>query len=461
MEKQFLDRLQWNRRTLQGAYDKIGKKDPRWDEPARKALDLAGQMFSRQYEPIVLNAEVHVEAKKAVDAGCHDALILYLYARTSVGKDSPGPAEYARRLDAAAVAMAASAYSPYRRAVAIKAAIEPKVEDPKLTPARRRELERKLDAVVDLLPKSAAVDGRIDYWDERWFVEINSVILLHKQLSGDYKAAFDRVEAKLAKVPGIEALRLAVKGDFLYRWGWEARTTAFAAGVGEDQFRTFEKRVGEARAACQAAWERHPYQPRVAALMVDIEKAIGGGDRDATETWFERAMETDGDDERACWAKLDWLDPKWHGGDSFYEMLEFGQACAATKNWHTGITLLAADAHLRVCSQFDVVETVKYLRRPEVWDEITSVYDEYLQHHPDDDVQRSKYAMLLFKAARYPQAHTQFQAVGDRLTPWKTFPFYPLATMKQAREFTAQVVSGKLPPGAKRIRKNDLDGKRQ
>jgi hypothetical protein len=32
--------------------------------------------------------------------------------------------------------------------------------------------------------------------------------------------------------------------------------------------------------------------------------------------------------------------------------------------------------------------------------------------------------------------------------------------MRQAREFTAQVVSGKLPPGAKRIRKNDLDGKK-
>ncbi len=53
MKKQFLDRLEWNRRTLQGAYDKIGKKDPRWDEPARRALDRAAQMFSRQYEPII------------------------------------------------------------------------------------------------------------------------------------------------------------------------------------------------------------------------------------------------------------------------------------------------------------------------------------------------------------------------------------------------------------------------
>jgi hypothetical protein len=460
MEKRFLDRLEWNRRTLQGAYDKIGKKDPRWDEPARKALDLAAQMFSRQYEPIIHRANIQASAKKAIAAGCRDPLILYLYAVTSVDKDDLGPAEYAKRIETAAEAMAASAYSPFRRAVAIKAAVEAKAGGANLTPTTRRELEKKLDSVVGLLPRSAAEDARTDAWEDRWFAEINSVIGLHKQLSGNYKAAFDRVDTKLAKVPGIEALRLAVKGNFLFYWGWEARTTAFAPSVTEDQFRTFEERVGEARAALQAAWKRNPNQPRVARLLLDIEKAIGQGDREAMETWFERAMMTDGDDQKACWSKLDWLDPKWYGGGSPDEMLGFGHACAATDNWHTGITLLAAEAHLRVCGRLERIEGYKYMRSPEVWNEIKSVYDEYLKHYPDDDVQRSKYAMLCYLGGHYPEALAQFQAVGDRLTPWTTFPFYPLETMKQAREFTAQVVAGKLPPGAKRIRKNDLDGKK-
>ena len=46
---------------------------------------------------------------------------------------------------------------------------------------------------------------------------------------------------------------------------------------------------------------------------------------------------------------MDWLDPKWHG--SVEEMLAFGRACAATKNWQADITLVAVDAHGRAAFQ--------------------------------------------------------------------------------------------------------------
>ena len=51
MEKRYRERLEWNRRTLEGAYEKVGKKDPRWDGPAREALDLAARLFSQQVDP--------------------------------------------------------------------------------------------------------------------------------------------------------------------------------------------------------------------------------------------------------------------------------------------------------------------------------------------------------------------------------------------------------------------------
>ena len=180
--------------------------------------------------------------------------------------------------------------------------------------------------------------------------------------------------------------------------------------------------------------------------MLAIEKSIGEGDREAMETWFRRAMEADGNDQGACWSKLDWLDPKWYGGDSPAEMMAFGKACAATKNWHTGITLLAADAHLRFQNMLQPGDRVKYMRMPQVWSEIQSVYDEYLKHFPDDEVQRSKYAMLCYLGAHYREAHAQFQAVGDRLTPWPTFPNMPLERMKKARDETEKYVGGQ--PGA-------------
>jgi hypothetical protein len=265
---------------------------------------------------------------------------------------------------------------------------------------------------------------------------------VYRSLGDDYPAAFDRVDARLAKVPGIEALRLTIKGNFLLQWGGEARTTAFASHVTEAQFRTYEARLRKARAALEAAWEAQPGAPHVADLMLAVEKGIGGGDRAAMETWFERAMTADGNDQEACWQKLDWLDPKWYGGETADEMLAFGKACRATKNWQTGITLLAADAHYRYVITLEPAKQSRYLGAPEVWSEIKSVYDEYLEHYPSDDVQRSKYAMLAYTAAQYPEAHAQFQALGDRLTTWSNFPYVPLEGMKWMRDRTAKFAAG-------------------
>jgi hypothetical protein len=70
IEKRRRDWLAWNRQTLQGAYDAVGKKDARWDEPARKALDLAARHFSTQVDPEVTMSDVYTSAKAAIDAGC-------------------------------------------------------------------------------------------------------------------------------------------------------------------------------------------------------------------------------------------------------------------------------------------------------------------------------------------------------------------------------------------------------
>src|SRR5262249_38319866 len=74
IEKRRHDRLAWNRRTLQEAYDRVGKKDPRWDEPARKALDLAARMFSLEIDPQITFNDVYAAARAALDAGCDDPM---------------------------------------------------------------------------------------------------------------------------------------------------------------------------------------------------------------------------------------------------------------------------------------------------------------------------------------------------------------------------------------------------
>ena len=203
------------------------------------------------------------------------------------------------------------------------------------------------------------------------------------------------------------------------------------------------------------AWKAKPDEPNVADLMLEVEKAIGGGDREAMETWFERAMKANPDDREACWSKLDWLDPKWYGGDSWDAIKAFGKACAATKNWRTGISLLAADVHLRFSSGLGPRERAMYLRQEGVWSDIQPAYDEYLKHYTLDYVERSKYAALCYLSGRYAEAQAQFQILGDNLTTWTTFPFFPLESMKRMRDESARFAAGKPNADAAPAAKQD------
>jgi hypothetical protein len=101
-EERSKDALRWNRATLREVYDKLGKRDPKWDEPARQALDLAARHFAQQVKPVVAQAEIMDQAAKAVEAGCDDPMILYLYAVTSTSRPQIGKDEYERRVHAAA-----------------------------------------------------------------------------------------------------------------------------------------------------------------------------------------------------------------------------------------------------------------------------------------------------------------------------------------------------------------------
>ncbi len=441
IEKRSKDWLAWNRLTLGDAYAKIGKKDARWDEPARKTCELAARMYSLQVDPMTNFDDVFRSARKAVDAGCDDPLILYFYARSSVAPNHPGDEEYARRTQKAADAMMAGAYSPFRQAAALLKAIQLKANRGDTIASKTREVEQGLDRIIDLLSRSVTADPRGEFWEARWFEFLNSVLFEFQRGSTDSKKTFDQFDAKLAKIPGIEALRLTIRGRFLVDWAWKARTDFFAPMVSQKQFRTFEARLTEARRALEAAYKVNPNQPYVARIMLSVELGIGSGDRPTMERWFERAIELDPNDRIAFLSKLDWLDPKWHGDEDGKEMLAFGKECASTKNWITGIILLAPDSRLRRYAALPKEDRWAFMSQADNWAAIYPVYDEYLKHYPDDSVALTKFAYLAYLCGRMTVADHFFQKVGPNLTPWTEYPDLPLETIQSARDDAAKMVA--------------------
>src|SRR5258708_13892357 len=75
-------RLKWNLATLVGDYEKIGVRDPKWNQDAITALKLLAK--ARAYGPQEVSGfpeDVGTAARAAVEAGCTDPLIRYVYAR--------------------------------------------------------------------------------------------------------------------------------------------------------------------------------------------------------------------------------------------------------------------------------------------------------------------------------------------------------------------------------------------
>ena len=294
MEQRSRDRLEWNRRTLAVAYDKVGKKDPRWDGPAREALELAARMFSQQVDPVVSLSDIHGPAKKAVDAGCKDPMILYLYARTSIGPFFPKLPEYQpaapgrRGRDGGQRLFSL----PPGRGAAVHDRAEGREGGPHAGRAARggawtRCRPRPPGQERRGGPEERGVGGSLVRYPQRRH-------RLHRRLGCDYKAAFDRVDARLAKIAGIEGPAAHGEGEFLPRSGAGRRG---ASGSRPRSPRSSSApsgtRLGQARDALNKAWKAKPDEPNVADLMLSVEKSIGGGDREAMETWFERAMKAE------------------------------------------------------------------------------------------------------------------------------------------------------------------------
>jgi len=455
-EKALRDLLEWNRRTLGGAYEKVGKKDAKWDKPAREALEAAARVAGRAIDPAASWADILGPAGRAIDAGCDDPLILFLHADSCRIPDRPEPAELDRRWSAAASAMERSNYPPLRRGLALFGAgmARAKKQDP--TPSDRDEAARHFGKVLALLPSGASKEDSNIEAEQEWFLLARDLVAGLRSVGGDLKSALSRVDGALAKAAGWRANRLQIKAYWLIMEGWEIRGGGLASSVTEDANRRFHEKNIEASKVLMQAWAIDPKNYRTPTMMISVVLTLGG-ERPDMEVWFRRAMELKDDNVVACVAKMSYVDPKWYG--SREEMMEFGEACKATRNWRGGITVIAASVHIRWAMQLEGAEQNKYLESPEVWENGRAIYEEYLSHYTEDHAIRSDFAGFAYFCNRRDEAARQFNILGDRLVGSKPYPLEQLKRFKaslddetkrreQAKGQNAASAQPKVPVGS-------------
>ena len=164
-QQERLSRLMWADRTLAAPYDKVGKKNPRWDRLVSDLMKTAVPLFLFP-DDADTHDDVYQPAQRAIEAGCDDPTVLYIYARTSTGRNFPGVDEYERRLQTAAAALESSRYPAFRRAAALIRLGRHLLN--RGNPSTRQDSRRRFETVLGLLAESVKTDGlnpsSLRYW---------------------------------------------------------------------------------------------------------------------------------------------------------------------------------------------------------------------------------------------------------------------------------------------------------
>ena len=382
-----------NLRTALEAYEKFGKKDAKWDAAAREGIRLF-VLPGRDTE------KAAATLKQAVDAGCDDPFIRYLYARARINLVSPGDREGV--LDdhrIAAVDLAKTNYPAGRKLSAAGYYVS--------TSGRP---DAEMAAIcMRALPETVADRERLPSHVHEQVVLAFEALAKAKNRT----QAFEDVFAIYGKGrPKDDPWPHYFKGDFYIDAAWEARGNGLAHTVTPEGWALFNERLAIAGSALEKAWELGPEEPEAPARMITVILGTTG-DREEMEKWFARAMAANPNSYGTCQAKLNFLLPRWHGSEA--EMIEFGRECIATQNWWGELPLIIVDVYREIvnCGTHDPKELYT---SPEVWRDIHSAYASFLEVYPDSDWApryRNRLAKLACRSEQWAEAAQQFEAIGQ------------------------------------------------
>jgi hypothetical protein len=372
LQQQQQDREKWRKATLLGEYEKVGRKDPRWDEPAKNALDSFANLQLAGGEE--QNQDFHTIgrfADQAVQAGCDDALIKYLYVMLDYNAAGHSNNEVIQTYAKAADDMHVSSYSEIRKFYAcIRPAMAvwnyepmPRTNFARLRNLAGMHLERALEDPT--MPPGEARDACL---------AILKAFYNSKQGEGAYHA----IEKPLFKNFANSSAPYAIKGAFYMDFAWQARGEGSADTVTPDGWKLFGERLKIAEAAYQTGWQIEPGDPLIPTQMLRVVLGLTDG-RDKMELWFQRAMKADPNNWEACNYKLYYLYPRWHG--SYEDMIAFGRECSSNQAWGGAVRLYIGDAHFAVAN--DSGQGTNYWKQPDVWPEIHQAYEGFFQRNPD------------------------------------------------------------------------------
>ena len=388
--RRYQNQEQWSHRTLVAEYERAGHKDVRWDALVRQGMDTFAHYTVED------RTRAHEQFREAIDAGCDDSLVLYLEARSLADSRRTSRSDVAEHLRRAAKAMGSSQYDAPRKMLALFRCFQYSPDAPECPP----------DEIITWAVESA----KNEQVPREWIVETFEGLMQGLTPIRGREAAFNKIYPSYEKALPHSAAPLRLKGVFCTKWAWDARGNGWASTVTPEGWRLFGQRLDMAQRALEQGWKFDPTDGQIAAQMITVK--MGQNDREGIDEWHRRAIEADPDEYAACSNKMYCLWPRWFG--SHEAMLEFGHQCAQSDNYFATIPFILVRAHGQIAQESG--DPVTYLQQPDVWTDISAVYENALVVYPTA-FNRCRYALWAARCGHWDVANQQFELIGDNPDP--------------------------------------------
>jgi hypothetical protein len=390
-------RLYWNLKTTVGAYQEIGNTDPKWDEPATNAL---AEFAASRSQSVVPDEDwatiIRTNCDAAVQAGCDDPMIRYLYVRFSMSQTNSAQ-DLAKAFCDVALDMQKSSYQSIRKFYASSRALDQLFfAYGTNTAAISESQEIMADVSQNLFP--TIQDKTLPV--EEVYEVCHYALQLATGSANGYARLYNDMEGPLFSNWPNAPTSWLLKGESYLQMAWLARGTGYANNVTQEGWKSFGERLVTARSALEKAWQLNPKNPRIPTLMIRVDEAQQKS-RDDMELWFNRAMTLDPNNYEACKNKLHYLYPQWYGSRD--EMIAFGRECVASTNWGGYVPMILVDAHTDCNTYSQDSDEVKqaYWKQPDVWPDIKAAYDRFFEIKPNATDIYKNYAWYAYHAEQW------------------------------------------------------------
>jgi len=420
-------RLEFNRRTLGGAYKEVGRHDPKWDDTAQQFLDAMAVYFTYGsaeaiYQTVELPKDEDLArlSKALADARCADPLVRYCQGVLALDRGDRVAAQ--SYLLGISWALKGERYPPFRVAMGAVRALD-------VTPPSRKDVgteKMAWDTALEAADDAPGLDLR------HKMVFIWSVL---NRLTPAKKLEFcDALATRPTASPWILNY---LYGHTHVKLAWEARGTGWASTVTDDGWRALHEHMQKARDYLTKAQALHPDFPEPATEMIAV--AMGDGERlqvDGRE-WFEKSVRAQLDFYPAYEAYQLSLWPRW--GGSRRAMFDVGVECLQTGRYDTYVPFQLFRAVEGIIRDAD--NDFSILRDPEVqvalWQVLTTM-GERAGGKESREIYPSLAAAVKWRAGDFKAAAGVMDKLGERFVPgaFSRLREWPPLAMSEVRAMT-------------------------